>query len=77
MHHQSTSPRCFAGPFTRTTVSAQSHHLLSARADLRAAALVPDLGTQDRIICAGDLGTELYFVAVGEVEVATWTGIVF
>eukprot|EP00913_Durusdinium_trenchii_P032805 g30710.t1 len=24
---------------------------------------------QDRIICAGDLGTELYFVAVGEVEV--------
>lgn len=24
---------------------------------------------QDRIICAGDVGTELYFVAVGEVEV--------
>ncbi|CAJ1346423.1 unnamed protein product [Effrenium voratum] len=24
---------------------------------------------QDRIICAGDMGTELYFVAVGEVEV--------
>ena len=28
---------------------------------------------QDRIISAGDVGTELYFVAVGEVQVASWT----
>ncbi|CAE7563505.1 Kcnh5 [Symbiodinium natans] len=31
---------------------------------------------QDRIICAGDVGTELYFVAVGEVEVVLPSGLI-